>query len=364
MVVCNIAGDFIMTEKGKNKNAILVLIILVILLATIGLVEYGIICKNIEKNRQLSTLKKQVEEETKDGVKEHGKLKVVGVQLRDEKGNNVQLRGMSSHGILWYPDYINYASIMETKKHGANMFRIAMYSDGGGDGYIKKPELSKRLMYQAVENVLSADMYAIVDWHILNDGNPNTNIEKAKEFFKEITGAYKNNLGIIYEICNEPNGDTTWDDIVKYADEIIPIIRNNATDAIILVGTPDYSYSVTKVEKKLEYDNIMYSYHFYAGQYDDSYQYMIGDAQRAGVPVFVSEWGINTENNKETALQQGKKFAEYINKENISFAAWSLCNKDECFSAIKPECIKYSGWNDEDLTEVGKILFSALNGDK
>ena len=186
-----------MTEKGKNKNAILVLIILVIFLAAIGLVEYGIICKNIEKNRQLSTLKKQVEEEAKDGVKEHGKLKVVGVQLRDEKGNNVQLRGMSSHGILWYPDYINYASIMETKKHGANMFRIAMYSDGGGDGYIKKPELSKRLMYQAVENVLSADMYAIVDWHILNDGNPNTNIEKAKEFFKEITGAYKNNLGII-----------------------------------------------------------------------------------------------------------------------------------------------------------------------
>ena len=58
-----------MTEKGKNKNAILVLIILVIFLAAIGLVEYGIICKNIEKNRQLSTLKKQVEEEAKDGVK-------------------------------------------------------------------------------------------------------------------------------------------------------------------------------------------------------------------------------------------------------------------------------------------------------
>ena len=106
-----------MTEKGKNKKAILVLILLVILLAAIGLVEYGIICKNIEKNRQLSTPKKQVEEEAKDGVKEHGKLKVEGVQLKDEKGNNVQLRGMSSHGILWYPDYTNYASIMETKKH-------------------------------------------------------------------------------------------------------------------------------------------------------------------------------------------------------------------------------------------------------
>ena len=75
MVVCNITGDFIMTEKGKNKNAILVLIILVILLAAIGLVEYGIICKNIEKNRQLSTLKKQVEEEaTVQGILDKIKL--------------------------------------------------------------------------------------------------------------------------------------------------------------------------------------------------------------------------------------------------------------------------------------------------
>ena len=81
-----------MTEKGKNKKAILVLILLVILLAAIGLVEYGIICKNIEKNRQLSTLKKQVEEEAKDGVKEHGKLRVEGVQLKDEKGNRSEER--------------------------------------------------------------------------------------------------------------------------------------------------------------------------------------------------------------------------------------------------------------------------------
>ena len=351
-----------MTEKRKSKKAILVLIMLIILLAGIGLVEYGIICQNIEKNRQFSALKKQMEEEIKDGVKMHGALKVEGVQLKDEAGNDVQLRGLSSHGILWYPDYANYASIMETKKYGANMFRIAMYSDDRAGGYVQNPELSKRLVYQAVENVLSADMYAIVDWHILNDENPNTNIEKAKEFFSEITATYKNNSGIIYEICNEPNGDTTWEDIERYANEIIPIIRNNAPDAIILVGTPDYSYSITKIEKKLDYSNIMYSFHFYAGQYDDSYENMIVNVQNAGIPVFVSEWGINTQNDKEGAMQQGKKFAEYINSEKISFAAWSLCNKDECFSAIKPECIKYNGWSDSDFTEVGKVIFSALKG--
>ena len=85
----------------------------------------------------------------------------------------------------------------------------------------------------------------------------------------------------------------------------------------------------------------MYSYHFYAGQYDSAYKNMIEDCQKDGIPIFVSEWGINTEQGGQDA---------------------SLCNKDEVFSSLKPECNKYASWKEEDFTEVGKILFSALKG--
>ena len=60
---------------------------------------------------------------------------------------------MSSHGILWYPDYTNMPQLWK-RKHGANMFRIAMYSDGGGDGHIKEPELSKRSCIRLVEKCI------------------------------------------------------------------------------------------------------------------------------------------------------------------------------------------------------------------
>ena len=36
-----------------------------------------------------------------------GALKVTGTNLTDSNGNTVQLKGISTHGIAWFPDYIN-----------------------------------------------------------------------------------------------------------------------------------------------------------------------------------------------------------------------------------------------------------------
>ena len=363
--------------KSGNKKGILLLIFISIILCVACLIEYALLSSSREQNRKLrsgqvqaensrkATAAKKKQELAGDGVKAHGKLSVKGIDLTDKNGDKVQLRGMSSHGLLWYPEYTNYASIYETKKHGANMFRIAMYSDdgNGNGGYIQNPELSWKLMQAAIENTLAADMYAVVDWHVLREQNPLHNVDKAKEFFSKVSALYGDEAGVIYEICNEPNGDTTWEDIVEYASQVIPVIRENASDAVILVGTPDYSYSITKVKKDaLPYSNLMYSYHFYAGQYDSAYKNMIEDCQKDGIPIFVSEWGINTEQGGQDALKQGTEFADYLNQNGISFAAWSLCNKDEVFSSLKPECNKYASWKEEDFTEVGKILFSALKG--
>lgn len=36
-----------------------------------------------------------------------GALKVKGTKLVDKKGRTVQLRGVSTHGLSWYPQYAN-----------------------------------------------------------------------------------------------------------------------------------------------------------------------------------------------------------------------------------------------------------------
>ena len=50
-----------------------------------------------------------------------------------------------------------------------------------------------------------ADLYAIVDWHVLSDANPLAHADEAAEFFGRISADLSANNNVIYEICNEPN---------------------------------------------------------------------------------------------------------------------------------------------------------------
>ena len=287
-------------------------------------------------------------------------LHVDGYRLADEAGEPVQLTGMSSHGLLWYPEYVNAGALQTLKEHGANTFRVAVYSDDEGGGFAQKREETLQLVYLAVENAISEDMYVIVDWHVLRDGNPLTNLGNAQAFFEEVSAHYGDCPNILYEICNEPNG-VMWDDIYSYAEQVIPVIRNHAPNAVILVGTPNYSYTLGPVfDRPLEDDNVMYSFHFYAGQFDDSYIEIFDRCEEEDLPVFVTEWGVNYGGDGKPALSDAERFVTVLNRRGISWTAWSLCNKDEVFSAIRQDCGKFSGWEQDDLTDVGKLFFDSF----
>ena len=361
----------------KKKKGILLLLFITIFLCVLCLIEYALLCKSREQNRKLQSdeiqqIRKAAnvpkQDVSEDGVKAHGKLTVKGINLIDEKGNKVQLRGMSSHGLLWYPEYTNYSSICETKKWGANMFRIAMYSDdGNGDGgYIQNPELSWKLMQAAIENTLAADMYALVDWHMLGEQNPLNNVEKAKEFFSEVSALYGKKNGIIYEICNEPNGGTTWQDVKSYAEEIIPIIRNNAPDAVIIVGTPTWCQDVDVAAKDpiTDYDNIMYAIHFYAATHTDNIRSKAREARDSGLPIIVSEFSIcDASGNGAIDYNQAEQWFDLIDEYNLSYAAWNVSNKAETSSLIQSSCTKTSGWTVDDLSDTGKWIRLKMRGE-
>lgn len=59
-----------------------------------------------------------------------GRLQVSGTKLTGESGNIIQLRGVSTHGISWFPDYVNYDAFATLRDDwGANVVRIAMYPE-------------------------------------------------------------------------------------------------------------------------------------------------------------------------------------------------------------------------------------------
>ncbi len=305
------------------------------------------------------------------GFSAHGRLKVEGTALVDEHGDPTVLRGMSSHGVCWYPRYLNGGAMKTLAEHGANLFRIAVYTEPAG-AYLEDPERSLDYLYMGMESALSADLYVIVDWHILKDETPLLYADEAEGFFDTVSARYGDMPGVIYEICNEPNGDTTWEDIRAYAERIIPVIRLNAPNALILVGTPDYCTDFTgPLEDPLEFTNIMYSMHRYV---DISSEKPCGPSQltkliAAGLPVFVTEWGVSLEEQAAFSEEDfsaqipafpeaAQPFIDEMNEYGISWAGWSLSNKEECHSAILPECQKLSSWTEDDLSISGKLMFS------
>ena len=60
---------------------------------------------------------------------QHGALHVENGKLTDADGNIVQLYGMSTHGIAWFPQYINYDSFRTLRDDwNTNCIRLAMYT--------------------------------------------------------------------------------------------------------------------------------------------------------------------------------------------------------------------------------------------
>lgn len=296
-----------------------------------------------------------------------GALKVVGTNLCDQNGNPIQLRGISTHGIAWFPSFVDQNAFREFRNDwDVNVMRLAMYT-AENQGYCEdgNKEDLKNIIYRGVQYATDNDMYVIIDWHILHDLTPLKYKDEAIDFFDGMSKKYKDNNNVIYEICNEPNGGTSWADIKKYALEVIPVIRANDPDAVIIVGTPNWSQRVDEAaaDPITEYDNVMYALHFYAATHKDDLRKTMTDAIKAGLPVFVSEYGIcDASGNGGLDKSSAQKWIETMDENNVSYICWALANKSESACLIKSSVSKTSGFTESDLSPQGKWLYQMLTG--
>lgn len=297
---------------------------------------------------------------------QHGALHVENGKLTDENGNIVQLYGMSTHGIAWFPQYINYDSLRTLRDDwNTNCIRLAMYTAEYG-GYCAggDKEQLKQLVKDGVSYATELGMYVIVDWHILSDCDPNQNKDEAIAFFREMAEVFADNDNVLYEICNEPNGGTSWDSIKSYAEEVIPVIRAQKPDAVILVGTPTWSQEIDKAAASpLDDSNVMYTLHFYAGTHKDDLRNRLETCVQNGLPVFVSEFGMcDASGNGANDFVSTTKWLDLLNKYQISFCCWNLANKDESSSVFKASSTALSDWTDDDFNESGRWIRDYFRG--
>lgn len=294
-------------------------------------------------------------------VSQHGRLSVKNGQLVDKNGKGYQLRGMSTHGLTWFPEFVNESAFKTLRDDwNTNVVRLAMYVDEWGNGqcYMGNKSGSLELLEKGVDICIKLDMYVIIDWHVLNPGDPSKYTNEAKSFFETVSKRYAKYPNVIYEICNEPNGGASWSGNIKpYAEKIIPVIRKNAPNSVIIVGTPTWSQEIDKpLSDPLSYKNVMYAFHFYAATHA-GLRSNVENCVAQGLPVFVSEFGTcDASGGGANDFNETQKWLSYFDKQGISYCNWSICNKDETCSVLRPGTSANGNWSESNLTENGKWM--------
>lgn len=293
-------------------------------------------------------------------------LHVAGTGLADPDGNAVLLRGVSTHGLAWFPGYVNAEFFRELREEwNANVVRLAMYTaESGGYCTDGNQEQLKQLLRDGVRYAGEQGLYVIVDWHILSDGDPNRYAAEAMAFFTEMSAEFAPYDHVLYEICNEPNG-AGWGAVKAYAEQVIPVIRAGDPDAVILVGTPTWSQDVDQAaaDPITGYDDIMYTLHFYAATHRESLRSRLAAALDAGLPVFVSEYGIcDASGNGAIDFAGADAWMELLAARGVGCVAWNLSNKAETSAMFLPSCTKTSGFVWDDLSASGQWVYELLTG--
>lgn len=295
----------------------------------------------------------------------NGQLSVCGVNLCNQYGKAIQLRGMSSHGLQWFPNcYTSSALGTLATDWKADLFRIAMYVQEGG--YETNPSGFTSQVNTLVDQAEARGMYALVDFHTLNPGDPNYNLERAKTFFAAVSARNAAKKNVIYEIANEPNG-VSWAGIKSYAEQVIPVIRANDPDAVVIVGTrgwsslgvSDGSSSSEIIANPVKATNIMYAFHFYAASHKDNYRAEVQSAAQK-LPLFVTEFGTGSaDGNGSVDTASTTTWLDLLDKLKISYANWSWADKSEATAALQSGACSSGSFSS--LSDSGKLLKSRIS---
>ena len=299
------------------------------------------------------------------------RLRVEGTALMNESGDTVELKGMSfGWNVLW-PRFYNAQAVKHVVKDwDAELVRAAIGVEIDDDecrmqNYLKDPDFGKQCACTIVDAAIENGVYVLVDWHAHG-----LHTEAAVEFFTYMATKYKGVPNVIYEIWNEPSYkdhinqiDYTWAEIKEYSETVIAAIRAVEPDAVIVVGTPRWSQNVDDAANDpiLGYENLMYTLHFYAGTHKEWLREKGDYALSKGMALFVTECGgMNADGQGPIDVESTEAWIEWMEENDISYAFWSISDKEETCSMLLPSAPSEGPWTDTDLRPWGRFVKEQL----
>ena len=281
-------------------------------------------------------------------------------------GYPVQLAGMS---LYWSNNgwdgnkFWNADVIRELRGWpGLSVIRCSMGVEDPG-GYIDDPETNMNHVITVVDAAIEVGLYVIICWHS-HDAEAEYVKEAAEVFFPFIAEKYAGIPNVLMAIYNEPEPETNWTTVKEYADDMVPMIRNYS-DAVIIVGTPQWCQRPSWVTDLVNGTNIIYGVHMYAAW--EGHDNIMADMEKAvhHIPMIVDEWGqgcphIFCEVN-QTKVDWWFNFIDYFHMSHVN---WVLNDKqdfvDASLSALQWGASTSGNWTSHDFTFAGQSTYDLI----
>lgn len=286
-------------------------------------------------------------------VERHGMLRVHEGKIVDVEKQPVQLKGMSLFWSQWSGAFWNKDAVATTARDwGATVIRAAMGIEMGG--YLANPNGEKARVHAIVDAAVQEGIYVIIDWH---DHNAHQHRQRAVEFFAEMAALYRDNPHVIFEVFNEPI-NISWEEVKSYAEAVIAAIRAKGAQNLVIVGSPSWSQRVDwAANNPIRDTNVAYALHYYAATHRQDLRDKAAYAVSKGLALFVTEFGVcEASGDGRIDYAESNRWFDFLDRHHIGWANWSLNDKPESASALRPGSNPRGAWSDAQLTDSGKFV--------
>jgi endoglucanase len=237
-----------------------------------------------------------------------------------------------------------------------------MYVQEGG--YETNPRQFTDRVHAIINRATGRGLYVIVDWHMLDPGDPFYNLDRAKTFFSEIASVHRRKSNIFYEVANEPNG-VSWNRIRNYHRQIVSVIRRWHPSAIVLLGTRGWSSlgvsdgadETEVIDRPVAATNIMYTFHFYAASHRGAYLQALSRAANQ-LPMFVTEFGTQRyTGGGANDFANAQRYIDLMARKQISWVNWNYSDDGLSGAVFKPgTCTNGTFGNGTSLKPAGRWI--------
>ncbi|HXU63850.1 MAG TPA: glycoside hydrolase family 5 protein [Polyangia bacterium] len=175
----------------------------------------------------------------------------------------------------------------------------------------------------AVDYAASKNLYAIIDYHQIDNATTGTSAADAKTFWTDVAPKFAGSSNVLFEPFNEPiDYSASWSALKPVVQQLIDTIRASAPQNVIIVPSNAWDqHPGDAASDPPTGTNLMYTAHIYPNNWTSTFQSQVATAVKKA-PVFITEWGYGDTD----PASFGTGLQSTVDADGASWTAWVTDN--------------------------------------